>query len=99
MRKLLGVWRAGGEGGLGGSASQPPGGPGGGGGSVGAPTYVPQNDPHDALIIWNIHKWREKFFRTICPAAQAPISQGPSWSGQGSISLCLSPIFDFSTKF
>ena len=27
------------------------------GGSVGTPTYIPQNDPHDALIILNIHKW------------------------------------------
>ena len=31
--------------------------PGGGGGSVGTPTYIPQNDPHDALIILNIHNW------------------------------------------
>ena len=28
---------------------------GGGGGSVGTPTYIPQNDPHDMLIILNIH--------------------------------------------
>ena len=28
-----------------------------GGGGVGTPTCVPQNDPHDALIIWNIHNW------------------------------------------
>ena len=27
------------------------------GGSVGTPTYIPQNHPHDTLIIWNIHKW------------------------------------------
>ena len=30
---------------------------GGGGGSVGTPTKVPQNGPHDALIILNIRKW------------------------------------------
>ena len=28
--------------------------PGGGGG--GTPTYIPQNDPHDTLIILNMHK-------------------------------------------
>ena len=27
------------------------------GGSVGTPTYTTQNDPHDALISLNIHKW------------------------------------------
>ena len=31
--------------------------PMGRGGSVGTPKYIPQNDPHDALIILNIHKW------------------------------------------
>ena len=49
-------------------------GPRGGGGSVGTPTYVPQNDPHDTLIILNIHNWGKK----NCPLAQAPISQGPT---------------------
>ena len=34
--------------------------PGGGGGSVGTPTYIPQNDPHDTLIILNIHNWCKK---------------------------------------
>ena len=33
------------------------------GGSLGTPTYIPQNDPHDALIILNIHKWGENFFQ------------------------------------
>ena len=32
-------------------------GPHGGGGSVGTPTYIPQNDPHDALVSLNIHNW------------------------------------------
>ena len=27
------------------------------GGGVGGLGYVPQNDPHDVLIILNIHKW------------------------------------------
>ena len=50
----------GGGGGLGGSAHQPP-------GSVGTPTYIPQNDPHDALIILNIHKWCKNCFRKNLP--------------------------------
>ena len=33
-----------------------------GGGSVGTPTYIPQHDPHDTLIILNIHKWVKIFF-------------------------------------
>ena len=40
---------------------------GGGGGSVGTPTYIPQNDPHDALIILNIHNWGENFFQKNLP--------------------------------
>ena len=37
------------------------------GGSVGTPTYIPQNDPHDALIILNIHNWGEKNFKKNLP--------------------------------
>ena len=33
--------------------------PRGGGRSVGTPTYIPQNDPHDAVI----HKWGRNFFQ------------------------------------
>ena len=40
----------------------------GGGGSVGTPTYIPQNDPHDTLIILNIHNWGKKNFKKICPS-------------------------------
>ena len=57
VQKLLGVWRGGGGGGVGGSAGVPR------GGSVGTPTYIPQNDPHDALIILNTHKWGKKNFQ------------------------------------
>ena len=60
VRRLLGVRRGGG---VGGSAGQPSG-YSGGGGSVGTPTYIPQNDPHDALIILNIHNWGNKKFFT-----------------------------------
>ena len=24
---------------------------------MGTPTFIPQNDPHDTLIIWNTHNW------------------------------------------
>ena len=37
----------------------------GAGGSVGTPTYIPQNDLHDALIILNIHKWGKTFFQKM----------------------------------
>ena len=85
-----------GGGGVGGLAGQLP-------GSLerGTPTYIPQHDPHDMLVILNIHKWVEIFFRKIFPLAQAPISQGRTQrSGQGSkFFLCFSNIFKFSTKF
>ena len=51
--------------GVGGSGGQPPGSPGspgGGGGAVG-----PQNDPHDMLIIVNMHKWGSKFLKKFLP--------------------------------
>ena len=68
---------------------------------MGTPTYVPQNDPHDTLIILNMHKWVKVVFKKICPSTQAPISQGPTrrlGRGQNPF-LCFSSIFDFSTKF
>ena len=34
---------------------------------MGTPTYVPQNDPHDALIILNIHKWDKRISRKHLP--------------------------------
>ena len=58
LRKNFGVWRAGGGWWVGRSAARVP-----RGGSVGTPTYIPQNDPHDALIILNIQKWGKKNFQ------------------------------------
>ena len=58
--------------GVGGSGGQPPGPPGGGGGSVGTPTYIPQNDPHDTLIILNMHKWGKKIFKKIAHQLRLP---------------------------
>ena len=68
---------------------------------MGTPTYLPQNDPHDMLIILNIHKWGKFFSENSCPLAQAPISQGKTRrSGQRSKKfLHFSNIFEFSTKF
>ena len=34
---------------------------------MGIPTKVPQNGPHDALIILNIHNWGKKIFRKNLP--------------------------------
>ena len=30
---------------------------------MGTPTYITQNDPHDALMTWNIHNWGRKIFQ------------------------------------
>ena len=56
VRNFLGVWRGGGRW-VGRSADGVP-----RGGSRGTPTHIPQNDPHDALIILNTHKWGKKFY-------------------------------------
>ena len=34
---------------------------------MGTPTYLPENDPHDALIIWNTHNSGKKNFRKNLP--------------------------------
>ena len=34
-------------------------------GGGGTPTYISQNDPHDALIILNIHTWSKNLFSKI----------------------------------
>ena len=34
---------------------------------MGTPTHIPQNDPHDALIILNIHNWGTKVFQKNLP--------------------------------
>ena len=56
---------------------------------MGTPTYIPQNDPHDTLIVLNIYNWGKKIFKKICPSTQAPISQGPTQrSGRVKILFC-----------
>ena len=34
---------------------------------MGTPTYIPQHDPYDTLIILNIHKWIKNFFQKNLP--------------------------------
>ena len=61
--------------------------PGGGGGSVGTPTYIPQNDPHDTLIILNTHKWGKIFFQKKLPinsGSHQPRSDPEAGSGSKS---------------
>ena len=72
------------------------------GGSVGTPTYIPQNDPHDTLIILNIHKWGRKISQKNLPmgsGSHQPRSDLEVRSGSKCFFLCFSPIFEFSTKF
>ena len=74
---------------------------GGGGRWVGTPTHIPQNDPHDALIILNTHNWGKNFFQKNLPFSSG--SHQPRYDPEvrsGSICfLCFLPIFEFSKKF
>ena len=67
-------------------------------GSVGTPTYIPQNDPHDTLIILNMHKWGKIFVNKICPSTEAPISP-PRGRVRVKSFFMVSSIFEFSTSF
>ena len=72
-----------------------------GGGAGGTPTYLPQNDPHDALIFFfNTHNLGKKTSEKICPSAQNAISQGPTRrSDWGSNRFCVfrnSDYFEYS---
>ena len=59
------------------------------GGGV-TPTNVPQNDPHDALIILDTHEFGENFSKKICPSAQASISHSATRrSGRVKIFFCV----------
>ena len=63
----------------------------------GTPTYKPQNDPHDALIILNIHKWGKKFPPISSGLPVAKVCLGGQVAGPNFFS-CFPPIFEFSTK-
>ena len=64
---------------------------------MGTPTYIPQNDPHDVLIILNIHNWGPKNYQKNLPISSG--SHQPR-SGRGSyFFVCFLPSFEFSTKF
>ena len=62
-RPQLGAKTFGGLEGGGGEVGRPVSRRGPQGGLVGTPTYIPQNDPHDTLIILNIHNWGKKIFQ------------------------------------
>ena len=65
---------------------------------------MPQNDPHDALIILNIHKWGDIVFKSNLfsthqlRAPTAPRSDPEVESGVKNFFLGFSPIFEFSKK-
>ena len=60
---------------------------------MGTPIYTPQNDPHEALIILNIHKWGKLFFqKKIAHQLRLPSAK----VGSGSkLFLCFSPMVNF----
>ena len=64
-----------------------------GGGLVGTPTYIPQNDPHDTLIILNMHKWGKIFFQKNLPitsGSRQPRSDPDAGSGSKSLFVLFS---------
>ena len=68
---------------------------------MGTPTYITQHDPHDTLIILNIHKWVKKNFQINLPISSGshqPRSD-PEVRSRVKFFLCFSNIFEFSTKF
>ena len=70
--------------------------PEGGGGS---PTYIPQNDPHDALIILHVHNGGGKFFSKIFAHQLRLPSAKVRPGGRVRVKilfLCFSSIFEFS---
>ena len=70
------------------------------GGLVGNLTQIPQNDPHDALIILIVHN-REKLLRKNLPFSSD--SHQPTRDVEvrlgSNFFVYFSPIFEFSTKF
>ena len=68
---------------------------------MGTQHTLPQNDPHDALIILKIHKWGRKFFQKKFAHWLRLLSAKVRPGGQlrGLYFLCFSNIFEFSTKF
>ena len=67
--------------------------PGGGGGT---PTYIPQNDLHDALIILNIHKWGLNIFqKKIAHQLRLPSAKIQPGGGVGG----RTPFFVFFSHF
>ena len=60
---------------------------------MGTPTYIPQNDPHDTLIILNMHKWGKKNFKKNLPinsGSHQPRSDPEAGSGSKSFFVLFS---------
>ena len=53
---------------------------------MGPPTYIPQNDPRDTLIILNMHKWGKIFFQNTLPINSGSHQSDPE-VGSGSKSF------------
>ena len=71
---------------------------------MGTPTYKPQNDPHDALIILNIQKWDKNFFTKNLPIGSvrllsAKVRPGGQVRGRKILCVFQTFFFEFSTKF
>ena len=57
------------------------------------PTYIPQNDPRDTLIILNMHKWGKKNFKKKLPinsGSHQPRSDPEAGSGSNSFFVLFS---------
>ena len=60
---------------------------------MGTPTYIPQNDPNDTLIILNTHKWGKNFSKKILPinsSSHQPRSDLEAGSGSKSFFVLFS---------
>ena len=64
---------------------------------MGTPTYIPQNDPHDTLIILNMHKWAKIFFKKNLPinsGSHQPRSHPEVGSGSKSFFYAFQPFLN-----
>ena len=60
---------------------------------MGTPTYIPQNDPHDTLIVVNMHKEGKIFFKKKLPinsGSHQPRSNPEAGSGSKSFVVLFS---------
>ena len=69
---------------------------------MGTPTYIPQNDPHDALITLNIHNWGRDFFQKknlpINSGCQASKVRPGGWVGVKILFCVFHPLLNSPQK-